>query len=870
MKTNKELIYDYIYKKEESNREKEPVEFTTEALSSILNIRRSNTSRYLNHLVKENRLSKTESRPVRFYLKTTNNEEDAFVRLIGFKESLANQVQLAKAAMLYPEKSLPILIKGPVGSGKSYFARVMFDFLKEHHRVNENAQFVSINILDYHDLKEFHDYLYHPQTGLITQLQDDKMLVIFVKYINRLDVHLREKLFQSLNDGVFIISAVNDDISDAVLESIESKYSVVITLSGLSQRTIKERFQMVQEFLGNEANRMNRSLKLNAELLRCILLYNPENNIEQLKKDIQLGCANAYLKDMNSEKVLNLSLSDFPAYIRKGFLYYKDQKDELEKVIPNGYDYTFSTGSFEKMELGLPTFPKTIYHVIDRKVKEFQNQGMSDEEINIIINENLENDIVQLSQKVNDEPFDTSSLKKIVDPEIVEVVEIFLQESSITLQRIFPESVFYGLSLHIQSMLSNANRKLPNLEDNIMSIITKYPQEYTLSEKFTEEINQKFNAQLPLEETMFIAMFISKSHEVEKVEKPIVIVALHGSRAASSLVEVVKSLMKVDNVFAFDLDLELSMTKAYEQLKFLIIEKQKNKGVLIIYDMGSIRTMAETIASEINVDIKTIAVPLTLMALDASRKAETLSLDELYRNVVESYTDNLVSIRENFEPEKANKAIITLCMTGQGSAVQIMKYLNENLTINNLDVIPLSISNRDKLIKEVNKIYNSHDIISIVGTYDPKLFNIPFVPISRLFETHLDKLELLLSLDEKVSGKDVDYNAIYSYLSEQLEDFDIELLKEQLPKVIRQIKRLAKGLTLDQELGLFMHIATNIHRLQHEVKSVSNYKTNLILNRNKKLYNNLQDIMKVIEYEFSIEFGEDDFANIICIIKQDI
>lgn len=870
MKTNKERIYEYIYKEEESNKNKEPKEFTTEAISSILNIRRSNTSRYLNHLVKENRLSKTESRPVRFYLKTTGNEEDAFVRLIGFKESLANQVQLAKAAMLYPEKSLPTLIKGPVGSGKSYFARIMFDFLKDHHRINKDAKFVSINILDYHDLKEFDDYLYHPKTGLIAQLQDDKSLVIFVQHINKLDVHLREKLFQSLNDGVFIISAVNDEVSDTILESIESKYSVVITLSGLSQRTIEERFQMVQEFLGNEANRMNRSLKLNAELLRCILLYKPENNIDQLKKDIKLGCANAYLKDMNSEKVLNLNLSDFPSYIRKGFLYYKDQKNELEKVIPNSYDYTFSTGSFKKTELDQGTSTGTIYHVIDRKVKKFKKQGMSDEEISILINENLENDIIHLSQKVNLEPLDTSSLKKIVDPEIIDIVEKFLQESSITLQRVFPVSVFYGLSLHIKSMLSNSNRILPNLEDNVMSIITKYPQEYALSKKFTEEINQKFNTQLPLEETVFITMFISKIHEVENVEKPIVIVALHGSKAASSLVEVVKNLMKVDNIFAFDLDLDLSMTKAYEQLKFLIIEKHKKKGVLIIYDMGSIKTMAETIALEINVDIKTIAVPLTLMALDASRKAESLSLDELHRNVVDSYTDNLVSIRESFETAKANKAIITLCMTGQGSAIQIMKYLNENLTIDNLDIIPLSISNRDKLIKEVNKIYNSHDIISIVGTYDPKLFNIPFVPISRLFETHLDKLELLLSLDDKIGGQEVDYNAIYSYLSEQLEDFDIELLKEELPKAIRQIKRLAKGLTLDQELGLFMHIAMNIHRLQHEVKSVTNYKTNLILNRNKKLYNNLQDIMKEIEFEFSIEFGEDDFANIIGIIKQEV
>jgi len=41
---------------------------------------------------------------------------------------------------------------------------------------------------------------------------------------------------------------------------------------------------------------------------------------------------------------------------------------------------------------------------------------------------------------------------------------------------------------------------------------------------------------------------------------------------------------------------------------------------------------------------------------------------------------------------------------------------------------------------------------------------------------------------------------------EQLEGFDLQLLKKILPKTILRIKKVLHGLSSDQEVGLFMHI----------------------------------------------------------------
>lgn len=862
MKTNKERIYDYII----SNYNDE-IDFTTNEIALGVNITRSNTSRHLNELVEEKKLCKNKTRPVTFRLRSDANE-DSFSKLIGSEGSLRNQVQLAKAAILYPERTLATLIKGPIGSGKDFFAEAMTKFMKANNIVYEDANLIKINVNSYLDQKELEDDLYNFETGVISTVTDKKTVVLLIKNIDSLSVRVRERIFSSIESGLIIISTIDSDAPSSLKKTIESRYSATVTLPGLEERPIDERFEYVKKFLNIEARQMQKNLDLNAELLRCLLLYKPEQNIQQLKNDIKLGCANAYIRNVAGNQNLKIILSDFPLYIRKGFLYYKDRRNEVESIIPDNYSYTFSSESMELAKEEALLTDNSIYKVLDNKVDDLKKQGLDNAEIELVINETLNEEFLRLNKRVTHESFDRASLAKIVDYEIVESVEKFLADASTSLNRIFPKSVFYGLSLHLKAALSTDGRKVPNLNENIAETIERYPKEYNLSKDFVIDLNKKFGVDLPIQETVFICMFISKTHELDQENKPIVIVAMHGNNVAGSVVDVVKTLVGVDNIYAYDLKLDEAVSDAYDELKFLILEKHQNNGVLIIYDMGSIKTMADTIQEETGIHIMTLAIPLTLIALDASRKASTFSLDDLYNNISESYQDNVSSLREEYNTPKQKKTIVTLCMTGEGSSLQMKNYLYENLNIDNINIVSLAISDKPRLINEINALNKNSEVISIVGTYNPHLFNIPFVPISKIFETPVDKLDLLLTLNETTRTADVDYEVIYSYLSEQLVDFDVKTLKEVLPKTMRRIKRVSKGLTLDQELGLFMHISTNIYRLQHDEASQINIKKNSILSNNKKLYYELTEILKPIESEFMIKFTDNDFSNIIGIIKQ--
>jgi len=119
MKSKKETVYDFIKQSTDSGKPLEGV--STQYLARRLEMQRSNVSSILNELVKEGAIEKTDGRPVLYRIPSVSaagTEKSCFSELIGNAGSLKGAVQLAKAAILYPGYSLPVLITGPEGSGK--------------------------------------------------------------------------------------------------------------------------------------------------------------------------------------------------------------------------------------------------------------------------------------------------------------------------------------------------------------------------------------------------------------------------------------------------------------------------------------------------------------------------------------------------------------------------------------------------------------------------------------------------------------------------------------------------------------------------------------------------------------------------------
>lgn len=891
MKTKKEILFDYIVQQTAVEEGKGTRRFTTQELSEQLSMQRSNLSTLLNDLTEEGKLEKLPGRPVLYRLpqvgSPSHKEESCFQNLIGADGSMKHVVQLAKAAILYPEHSLNTLIVGPSGSGKSHLAGLMASFARANGVLRENSPMVKFNCHYYEGQEEeiCRQLLGNGQfeESAVFKAQGG---ILFIDHIELLPARARDQLFEMMESenevlrGMILICAIDAGVKKSLLDAYSAKFSIHIDLPALQARPLEERLELVQEQFTKEAGHVRRNIKVEAESLRCLLLYRCEGNIKQLKSDIKLGCANAYMRCFNQNiEELYVHLNDFSPNVRKGLLYYKNRHDEVERLIPQNYIYTFSVGNMEKTERQETVMPPksdndrnhgSIYDRIDRKAAELRARGIGEEDITTIINADLEYDMKQMMHQLNNGSVNRDSLAKVVDQKIINMVEKFLQEASQHFERVYPESVFYGLCLHMSATLGHPNRvqHLPN--ERIMETVEKNREEYAFCMQFASEVEREFHVRMSIDEVVFITMFITDTGSSrDEAGKLVILITMHGSSTASSIAEVVNSLAKCNNVYAFDMPLEMDMQQACEELQAKIQEINRGEGVLVIYDMGSIRTMTDMISKETGIEIRALSVPATLLAMEGSRKAASLdTLDELYDNVLESYQSTYVSLAENYRRHVNPKIIITLCMSGQGGAIQMKNYLEKHLTLDDVDVVPIATNDQKYLLNEVNRLKQDHEIMYVIGTYDPALHGIPYISVTQLFETPVDKLDILLSLKNVKLSTALDYSVVYQNLEEEMPGLNMKLLKRQLPRTLEKIRKAVKDLSKDQELGLFMHLAGSIYHMTQGDPMPENANKEAILSRNKRLYNDLKDILKVLEDTFEIQFHDDEIAYMIAIIKQ--
>ena len=223
-----------------------------------------------------------------------------------------------------------MLITGPDGSGKSLLASLVYEYAREKGILDGEAPFVKINCryLEEEDPGKIGDIFFKEDgSGAFGRAKNG---VLFVDHLNCLghDIQndlLRQVELRQLNDNdIILIYSVDDSVTASQLNLYSSKFSIVVDVPPLSKRTMEERFEMVECFFQKEAMRMKRKIRINAELLRSLLLYPCQFNVKQLKKDIKLGCANGYARNFNEDlEEIEVCIHDFPNYVRKGLLSYR-------------------------------------------------------------------------------------------------------------------------------------------------------------------------------------------------------------------------------------------------------------------------------------------------------------------------------------------------------------------------------------------------------------------------------------------------------------------------------------------------------------------------------------------------------------------
>jgi transcriptional regulatory protein LevR/transcriptional regulator with AAA-type ATPase domain len=920
-------IYDYILSNSKAFTKEKLLEikgFSAQEVGEHLQILRSNVSRELNTLYREKKIIKIKNRPVLYFdreqftkiLNVTLNDDceqgieindfinlledkgdkSPFNSLIGFNASLKNQIEQAKAALLYPPNGLHTLIIGSTGVGKSLFANMMYRYYKNIKELPEDTPFIIFNCADYFNNPQLLlSHIFGHVKGAFTGAEKEKEGIVekadggilFLDEIHRLPPEGQEMVFYFMDTGtynklgetdrhrkasVLLIGATTEDPNSTLLNTFIRRIPITITIPSFNERQFNEKLELVQYLLSKEAQRVNKTIKISSEAIKALIGSTTYGNVGQLKSNIQLVCAKGFFNCINTNKNIDINLSILPSNIKSGILAFSNltkDKTSMWNVIPNSITIN-PDGNKTFLETEDYETPFNIYRIIENKTSVLQEEGMNDEEIKKFITTDINIHLKQFYDRFKNDVNRREGLLKIVDRNIVDFSEEIKILAEKKLDKKLNERFIYATSLHFSALFNRIKKNTVSFESNIDLAISIESKEYEVAKEIHAIIEKKFNLNIPNVEIEYLALLLNSIQESSRQERIGVIVASHGANIATSMVSIAKKLFEADNILAVDMPFERSPADVLD----IVIEKVKQvdegKGVLLLVDMGSLNSFADVISEKTGINIKSIDMVSTPLVLEAVRKCSVCDVDlnSVYSYLLtdfRGYTNNITK-----QTIEKNKAIVTLCSTGKGAAIklkELVETVTNNIGAEDVNVISLGLKNLNQSISHISE---ENNILAVIGITNPNI-GIPFISIEQLIDGTGENILISIIKGKKVSTINKgDKQIIFKNLCIQtITEFITFLNPKKIYSILDEfINLIEKSLNLNFEnpvkLRIMFHVACALERMI--LNNGLMYEGDNI-NLDKKIVESIKEASLIFKSALSINLTEDEVYYIADIIR---
>ncbi len=863
--------------------------FSTEYIALKLNMHRSNVAREFSKLYKEGIIDKSDGRPVLYFVANIENEENTnknisaavekasiFDNIIGKDLSLKHPIALAKAAIVYPPRGLHTLIIGETGVGKSYFAKCMFKYALEANIIKDNSRFAVFNCADYANNPQLLvSHLFGVKRGAYTGANEDREGIIekaregilFLDEVHRLSPEGQEMLFTLIDEGkyiplgstkdisisVMIICATTENIDSSLLKTFTRRIPVTIALPSLRERTTDERLNLIKTFFQEESKRIGKKIEVQEDALTALLNYECPNNIGELKSNIQIASAKAFLRSMFKEDTVKIELEDFSNEVRAGLLLAKKVKGKNSKLKIRVNEEIASDGQEDKYSLS-----ENIYEFIETRTESLKNKGLEEETIKNKISNEVESFINNYLLSINNHQRE-DDIKRIVNNDLYNFLNSFMYLAEYKLKRKITKNTFLGLLIHIDTFLGRIreNRIIEN--PKIDEIRQKYSEEFKLAMILAEKLEEKYDIAVPMDEIGFITMFFAA--DVEEVKGRVgVIVAMHGNSTASSMAEVTNQLLNTAHALGFDMPLSMKPETALQKIEELVKERNEGAGVILLVDMGSLKFFDKIINNNTGIEVKAVDMATTATVIEATRKAlMNTTLEEIARSVDLESRFLGSFLEENIKPKK--DVIITACSTGEGTAQRIKEIIYSKFDKEKYEVVNLSIKDEKEFKKAVDDIRKDSKIVAIISAFNLKIEGIDYISMDKFFKDFMGE-----NFEENIRDEILIQNIKIVY-KDYLEIKHYDFIADSIVEIISTIKYVFE-IHIDSEKlqGLLMHIGCLIQKLINREETNICKNLSIILSRHQDIFKYLQEALNSLEKELNIKFSDDDVANIVEIL----
>jgi len=927
-------IYNYIVdnsKKFTKNKLLEVKGFHAQEIEEALDILKSNVCRELNVLCRNKKIIKIKNRPVLYFDREsfenilgvklpedleqitninefTNNEtgtskqdNSPFDYLIGATTSLKNQIEQAKAAILYPPSGLHTLIIGSTGVGKSLFANIMYQYSKYIKKMPEDAPFIIFNCADYcNNPQLLLSHIFGHIKGAFTGAEKEKEGIVekadggilFLDEIHRLPPEGQEMIFYFMDTGtynklgetdrkrkanVLLIGATTEDPSSTLLNTFIRRIPITIAIPSFEERTIEDKFEMIHYLLSKEAQRVNKTIKVSSEAVKALVGSTSYGNVGQLKSNIQLACAKGFLNCINTDKCIDINLKLLPPNIKNGiFNFVNKGRDNttIWNMIPNTIIIQ-PDGNKRFLETDAYEPPFNIYNIIEDKASLLKDEGMKEDDIKNFIATDINIHLKKFYDRFKNDMHRREGLLKVVDKELVEFAEEIKILAENRLGRKLNERFIYATSLHFSALFNRISKSTVSFSSNINLQSSINSKEYEVAKEIHKLIEDRYKLTIPQVEIEYLSLLLTSIQESSHQERVGIVVAAHGTSTATSMVAVAKKLFDADNIVGVDMPLERTPSDILESVVEKVKRVDEGKGVLLLVDMGSLNSLGEVITERTKIDTKSIDMVSTPIVLEAVRKCSLCDTDlnSVYTYLCadfRGYNNNIVT-DISLENDNEN-AIITICSTGRGAAIklkELVELATKNITgMNNIDVIPSGLKELKEVIDEVSKKSN---IISLVGISNPNM-GIPFVSIEELIDGDGEEIlkNIIKGKSIKVTNKHEKHVVLKKLCKQTLIEFITFLNPEKIYSLLEDfVISLENSLNINYpnpaKLRIMIHLACALERMLLNNGLTYDYSTSKF---DKKVLEALMKTKPIFESTLSITLTDDELYYMVDIVSE--
>lgn len=863
-------------------------------IAKALGMHRSAVSMYLNKMVTNGIVTKTNTRPVYFnYILSDalSNEipiedKDPFNNVIGYNASLSKQIETCKSAVVYPNNGMPIILLGDSGVGKSFLAEVIYDYALFKNVIEKDAPFVVFNCADYANNPELLSaYLFGYKKGAFTGADKDTRGLIeeadggflFLDEVHRLSPEGQEKLFLLLDKGIYrrigdsnstkglnvrFIFATTENPDESLLQTFLRRITIQVRIPSYNEREIGERLELIHHLFSTEARDINKDILVSNAVINILLDLKSKGNVGKLKNIIKVCCANSYLK-CNDSNNISINIEDLPSkYIieSKNILDYLKSENMLIKANSNRVNFASNILSDEN---NYNEDIEGIYKVTKRGSTLSYNK------------ENLTRELRKRITGIVDKCLYKSGLGRM------EEIENFYQLGISDALKVINDK--YGTKyqgntekvlarIFIEFKYKDSTKDNYEYERYILRVInSQYSRVSTISNMFFKIIGRSLDYKISNRLRIITILYFLSITDCKCSQINGIILA-HGYSTASSIASLTNNIYEEFIFESFDMPFDIKPKEVIKQLIGYLKTIDTSRGVLLLVDMGSLFTIGDEIKNYVEGDIGIINNITTQIALDVgSRIINNEKIESIVRNVKDKNTLDYYFAKK----VKKKKAIIVTCISGIGTAIKLRDLMRRCIDNNEVEIIETDYNNLIVKGQEA-EIFNEYDVKLIVSTIKVNVGDYKTLILSDIVTTDgKEKLKEALNELGVIKSVDIISNNIIKYFS--FENIINQLTILNPTKVIEYAEDIIFNIERDLNLKinenikamLYVHLSLLIERLVIG-DNVDNDNDYIEFSKcNKKFVKCVKNSFSVIEKQYNISINITEIYFIYEIINQE-